>query len=82
MAPATSDELATAACVVIAPMVTVPPDTVMPASSLTPPRSMRSEGCARRCLSVGISVIPPATNLPSSAPFRALTASATDDGLR
>ena len=53
----TSAELATAACVVIAPITTLPPSTLMPFRSAMPPRSTsRSDdeslsliACTRLC---------------------------------
>src|SRR5918995_221841 len=53
------------------------PSWRIPLSSAIAPRSTMSEGDASRCLSVGISVWPPARNLPSDAPWSRETASAT-----
>ena len=56
----TAPEFATSAWVVIAPTIIFPASAWMPASSFTPPRSIRSLVAASRILSVGISVCPPA----------------------
>ena len=56
IAPATSLDDATAACRVVAPIFTASPETLMPLSSPMPPRSITSDGCARRCFNVGIRV--------------------------
>ena len=75
MAFCTSAEAATAAWVVMAPMVTAPPETVMPVRpSLA--RSTTAVGLARRCFSTGMKVMPPASALASSSAVSALTASA------
>jgi len=61
----------------IPPITTLLPSTLMPASSLMPPRSTTSLGLARRCFSVGIKVMPPDIGRASSLPFSRLTASAS-----
>ncbi len=76
----TSFDAATAACVVMAPIFTVPPDTVMPCSSLTPPRSTSAAGAARPSFIAASNDWPPASSL-ASAPPAARAASPTDDGL-
>src|SRR5918996_337524 len=76
--PLTSPEPATSAWVVSAPIKRLlPRSTRIRPSSLTPPRSITSDGLARRCLSVGIRVMPPASSTPSPAPLSKETASAT-----
>src|SRR3954466_14870217 len=67
--------LAIAAWVVIAPMVTVSPDTVIPASPSFA-RSMTVLGLFSRCLSTGMKVWPPASTFASMSADRSLTASA------
>ncbi len=69
---------ATSAWVVVAPMTMWPPSSLTPLSPEMPPRSTMSEGLARRCLRVGISVMPPLMSLPSEAPESSWTASSTE----
>src|SRR5215813_4261986 len=76
----TSAERATSACVVMAPIVMPPPSTFTPLSAAMPPRSTRSLGCASRCFSVGMRVMPPATILASLLPASRLAASAAEAG--
>ena len=71
----TSALAATSACVVIAPIFTVLPLTLMPLSSAMPPRSISASGAARPRRIDGSSDCPPATSLDSS--FRAAAAAAT-----
>jgi hypothetical protein len=70
---------AISAWVTPARMVTFFPDTLTPLSSGTCRRSMTSEGAASRSFIAGISVMPPETNLPSSAFFISFAASATEE---
>jgi len=56
--------LAIAACVVMAPMVTVSPDTVMPVRPSFA-RSTTVDGLFSRCFSTGMKVWPPARALAS-----------------
>src|SRR5688572_12824547 len=81
IAPLTTSDFATSACRVIAPMTTLAPSFLTPLSSARLPRSTRSVGRARRCFSVGISVMPPATSFTSS-PAASFAASATEPALR
>ena len=76
----TSAEVATSAWRVMPPITTLLPSTLMPASSLMPPRSTTSLGLARRCFSVGIRVMPPDMARPSALPLSRPTASASDFG--
>jgi len=80
MASRTSLLAATAACVVPAPMVTLPPATLMPLSSAMPPRSTTADGAMSPSFMVCSSVWPPAISLASSCAL-ARTASATVPGL-
>src|SRR5512132_1751090 len=75
-------EVATASCRAIAPTTRSGPSTRIASRPSMPERSIRQVGLARRCLIVGISVMPPARNLPSSTARSALTASATEVGRR
>ena len=60
MAFFTSAERATVACVVIAPMVTLPASTLMPLSSAMPPRSTSVLLCDSRSFIAWIRLWPPA----------------------
>ena len=80
MAPCTAAEPATSAWGVMAPTVTMSP-TVMPLRPSMPARSTTSVGAASRCFRVGMSVMPPARNTPSSAPERNSAAWARLDAL-
>src|SRR5690242_14271316 len=61
----TSGECATSACRVMAPISTLPPETLMPLSSLRVPRSIRSVGEERRSFIACTRLWPPARYLPS-----------------
>src|SRR5512132_2196476 len=75
-------EVATASCRAIAPTTRSGPSTRIVSKPSMPERSIRQVGLARRCFIVGISVMPPARNLPSSTARSALTASAPEVGRR
>ncbi len=77
----TSFEEATAACVVIAPIVTFPLSTLIPRNSWMPPRSMTSVGADRRIFMAAINVCPPASSRASSEAASFALASATLDAL-
>src|SRR4029453_13790284 len=62
-----TSELATAACVVVAPIRSAPACSRMPASSGTRRMSMRCAGWANRSFMTGRRLCPPAISLPSSA---------------
>ena len=79
MALAISAEAATAAWVVMAPMVTVVGVTVMPVKpSLA--RSTTTLGLLRRCFSTGMKVWPPARAFASMSPPKVATADAISAG--
>ena len=67
--------LAMAAWVVIAPMVTLSPETVMPVRPSFA-RSTTVDGLFSRCFSTGMKVWPPASALASMSADSVLTASA------
>ena len=76
----TSDEAATAAWRVIAPIRTPSPRRSIPASASIPLRSTRSAHEARRKRMVGIRLMPPASGRPSSDAARRALASSSEDG--
>jgi len=76
-----SAEAATAACVVIAPMVTLPPPTVIPVSPGSAARSTMAVGDASRIFIVGSRVMPPERRRFSPLAASRATASDTVDGL-
>jgi hypothetical protein len=59
-------EVATSACLVVAPITSERPFSSMPDRPSTLPMSISAEGEARRCFMVGSSVCPPARILASS----------------
>jgi hypothetical protein len=76
----TSAESATSAWRVMAPTVTVFTSTLMPASSLSMPRSMMSEGAESRSFIACTSDWPPASTLASALFAACAAASFTLEG--
>jgi hypothetical protein len=79
MAFCTSAERATVACVVIAPMVTLPPSTLMPFRSAMPPRST-SAFAGRQAQLHGLDQRLAAGQVAASLPLAAAAAAARSPG--